>query len=300
MNDLKQTARSERRMTEDAFFSALAGVRLLALDLDGTLLTNDKRVTPRCAGAVSAAVDAGLIPVAVTGRPLSGIPEAVSSLPGLRYVISSNGAVTIDLHSGARLRAALLAPAAALEIVQLPIERGLIHSVFIDGIGYCEPAFYERQWAFFRDKPLAPYVQKSRRPVEDLRAKILGSDGVENIWCIARSTPERDDLNLIIRNGWRVQTSLTAALDVEVGDPEADKGLALLALADSLGLSRGQILALGDNGNDLGMLRLSGLAAAMANATPAVLAAAHYVTDSNEDDGAAKLIEALLARKHSF
>ena len=97
-----------------------------------------------------------------------------------------------------------------------------------------------------------------------------------------------------------MQTSLTAALDVEVGDPEADKGLALLALADSLGLSRGQILALGDNGNDLGMLRLSGLAAAMANATPAVLAAAHYVTDSNEDDGAAKLIEALLARKHSF
>ena len=293
MNDTKQTC----RMTEAAFFSALGGVRLLALDLDGTLLTDDKRLTPRCAGAVSAAVGAGVVPIAVTGRPLSGIPEAVAALPGLRYVICSNGAVTVDLRSGKRLRAALLDPAAALEIVRLPMERGLIHSVFIDGLGFCEPRFFEQQWAFFRDKPLAPYVKQSRFPVDDLTAKILGSGGVENLWFIARSTGERDELDAIIRGGWRVRTALTAALDVEVGDPAADKGLALLALADSLGVSRGQILALGDNGNDLGMLREAGLAAAMANATPEVLAAADYVTDSNENDGAAKLIEALLARK---
>ena len=283
------------RMTEADFFSALSGIRLLALDLDGTLLTDDKRLTPRCAGAVRAAVDAGLIPVAVTGRPLSGIPEEVAALPGLRYAICSNGAVTVDLHSGERLRAALLDPAAALEIVQLPIERGLIHSVFVDGVGYCEPQFFAQQWAFFRDKPIAAYVKKSRRPVEDLRACILGSGGVENVWFIARSTAERNELDALIRGGFRVQTSLTAALDVEVGDPAADKGLAILALARSLGLEREQILAIGDNGNDLGLLRAAGLAVATGNATADVLAAADYVTDSNESDGAAKVIEALLA-----
>ncbi len=289
--------RAEARMTEAAFLSALSGVGLLALDLDGTLLTDDKRLTPRSTAAIRAAVEAGLVPVAVTGRPLSGIPEEVAALPGLRYVISSNGAVTSDLLSGERLRAALLDPAAALEIVQLPIGRGLIHSVFIDGVGYCEPSFFAQQWAFFRDKPIAAYVKKSRRSVEDLSARILSCDGVENVWFIARSTAERNELDALIRAGFRVQTSLTAALDVEVGDPAADKGLAVLALARFLGMGREQILAFGDNGNDLGLLRAAGLAVAMGNAAEDVRRAADYVTDSNEDDGAAKVIEALLSAR---
>ena len=282
-------------MQSSDFFSALAGVRLLALDLDGTVLTNAKRLTPRTAAAISAAVEAGLIPVAVTGRPLSGIPAAVAAIPGMRYVISSNGAVTTDLLSGERMRAALLSPAEAIEIAQLPIERGLIHSVFIGGIGYCEPEFFRQQWAFFRSRPLAAYVKKSRRAVPDLRARTLGSDGVENVWLIARSTDERNELDAIIRAGWNVQTSLTAAYDVEVGHPEADKGLAVLELARSLGIAREQILAIGDNGNDLGMLRAAGLSVAMSNATEDVLRIADYVTDSNEDDGAAKVLEAILA-----
>ena len=271
------------------------GFRLLALDLDGTVLTNDKRVTPRTAAALRRAVAAGLIPVLVTGRPLAGLPEALTELPGLRYAITSNGAVTTDRLSGEKLRLTGLDSASAAAIVSLPIRRGLIHGVFVDGVGYCEPDFYTLEWDFFKDTPLADYVRKSRRPTEDLAALIAGADGrIENIWLIAHDQTERDELDGIIRRNWTVRTVLTAARDVEVGSPEADKGLALQELAHRLGIEKRQILAIGDNENDLGMLREAGCAVAMGNATPAVLREADYITDTNENDGAAMVIEALL------
>ncbi|MBR3360975.1 MAG: HAD hydrolase family protein, partial [Lachnospiraceae bacterium] len=82
----------------------LAKVKLLALDLDGTVLTDEKHVTERMAAALHAAVSAELITVYVTGRPLTGIPDELMAIPHIRYAITSNGAVTTDLQSGERLR----------------------------------------------------------------------------------------------------------------------------------------------------------------------------------------------------
>ena len=90
-----------------------------------------------------------------------------------------------------------------------------------------------------------------------------------------------------------VNTVLTAPTDVEVGSPLADKGQALTALANKLGISRRQILAIGDNDNDLGMLRAAGTAVAMGNATESVKAMADFTAPSNNEDGVASVLEAL-------
>lgn len=279
----------------DQMAKELSKVKLLALDLDGTILTDEKHVTPRMASALKAAVNAGLVTVYVTGRPLTGIPDELMAIPEIRYAITSNGAVTTDLMTGKRLRGAYLDNQAAKEIAKIPMERNLIHSVFVDGIGYCEQVFFKDQWALYMGTKHEPYIRKSRRGTDSINELIDRSDvGTENIWFMCHSQQERDELNQLIHSRWEVQTVLTAITDVEVGSRQADKGLALDDLAQRLCIAKEEILAIGDNENDLGMLRSSGITVAMGNATDSVMEMAMILTDTNEEDGAAKIIEKIL------
>ena len=120
-------------------------MKLLALDLDGTILTTDKQVTPRTREALTAAIRSGVEVVLVTGRPYLGLPDELLQIPGIRYAITSNGAVSTDLSNGQNLRASLLPPDIVQEIVKIPRKRDLIYNVFIDGAGYSEPHIYQRQ-----------------------------------------------------------------------------------------------------------------------------------------------------------
>jgi len=273
----------------------MAAIRLIAFDLDGTALTHDKRLTDRTVRALRRAIEAGAVVVPATGRPLSGVPEELLAIGGIRYVVSSNGAITTDVKTGERLRAACLDRAAAEAIVRLPMERGLIHSAFVDGLGYSEPAFFEMERNLFRGTPSEAYIRRSRRVVQRIGERLDEAAGrVENIWILAADADERRELDGMIRSGWNVKTVLTGEREIEVSHPDADKGVALKALACALGIGREEIFAVGDNENDIGMLRAAGFSVAMGNGTARAKAAAMSVTDTNEKDGAAKAIERAL------
>ena len=299
-------------LAEEKLSREKPAVRLIALDLDGTVLTDEKTVTPRTAKAIATAAERGITVVPVTGRPMSGLPEDLLKICGIKYVISSNGALTEDISSaavsgfsgkpgacagvtgGRTVRSEFLSRDTVEKIVELCVSHGATFNIFIDGLGYCLPQSYHDLITRFTGKPLDDYVKKSRRMTEDLDA-LLESSGsrVENIWIKAKDQAERDRLSSQIK-ALGARTVLTAATDVEVGSPQADKGLALNALAKALGIPRSQILAIGDNDNDLGMLREAGTAVAMGNATAAVKAMASYTTASNQDDGVAIVIESLI------
>ncbi|MBQ9031209.1 MAG: HAD family phosphatase [Parasporobacterium sp.] len=269
--------------------------QLIALDLDGTVLTNSKQVTERTKSSLRLAARAGMEIVLVTGRPFMGLPRELTDLPFIRYAITSNGAVSTDLSNGTRLRSALISNRDACEILRLPVQSGLIYNVFLDGIGYCDKPSFDKLLGFFVGTPLEGYVRDSRRPVEDVfRLTEEHPEGVENIWIMGRDREERDRLGSLIQNQWHLNTVFTAGTDVEIGVPEADKGAALRDLASSLGIGRDAILAFGDNENDLGMFRAAGTAVAMGNASDSVRQSADLVTASNEQDGVARMIEELL------
>jgi len=273
----------------------MADYRLIAFDLDGTILTNDKHLTSRTVTALQRAADAGAVLVPVTGRPFSGIPEEVLAVRGIRCAITSNGAVTTDPETGKVLRNVCVDRETAAQIVRLPMERGLIHSVFIGGLGYSEPPFSAIERRFFKSTEHEVYIRKSRRTADDLLDWIRTAPvEPENIWMIVRSAEEQEELDAFIRKSWPVKTILTGKSDIEIGNPEADKGLAVTALAEQLGIAQEQVLAFGDNSNDLSMLRAAGTGVAMANGTAEAKAAADLVTESNEADGVARAIERLL------
>lgn len=272
-------------------------IRLLALDIDGTILTREKQLTDRTKAAIEAAADAGIFVALVTGRPFYGIPDELMSLKGLGYVISSNGAVTTNLTENRILRTAYLDSKTALEIIALPRAYDLVYAVFTDGIGYTELEPFERHLSLIDNPGLEAYIRKSRRITYDMDRLLCNAEnGVENIWLIAHDQNERDKLNRRIRGTWDVQTVLTGKADIEIGSPLADKGMALSELASGLGVVKAEILAIGDSDNDIGMLKAAGRAVAMGNAEESVKSIAHSVTGSNHEDGAADVIEKLLIK----
>ena len=75
-------------------------IKMIGLDLDGTLLTEKKEITARTRKVLREALDRGIVVLAATGRPLSGIPEEIRSFPGMRYALTSNGAKVVDVQEG--------------------------------------------------------------------------------------------------------------------------------------------------------------------------------------------------------
>ena len=194
------------------------------------------------------------------------------------------------------LRHSYLEKETAVWVAKMCMEHGLMHSVFIEGKGYSEPHFHKMILDMFMGTQYEDYVKASRSSSEDIVAQIEDTaSGVENIWIRCSSRYERDMIDRSIRKHFPVNTVLTADTDVEVGNICASKGLALKELALSLGIRKNQVIAIGDNENDLDMLNESGIPVAMGNATDNVKAIASLITYSNEEDGAAEAIEQVIA-----
>lgn len=266
-------------------------VRLMALDLDGTLLDENKHVTPAVREAVGEAAARGIIPVPVTGRPLSGIPEEVMSLPGVHTCITSNGALCSE--DGREKFSAFLQEEIALAIARKAMGQGYLYSIFADGIGWEDERSHEALLAHFSGSPLLSYMEASRRPVTEWEAFQRAHGGrIENVWVRTKGAASADGLEeeILAAAGGHVLTLRTLPSDVETVSNLADKGKAVARLAGSLGISREEILAIGDSPNDIGLLSYAGIAVAMGNATQAVKDAASWETLDNRRDGAALAI----------
>ena len=275
---------------------------MIGIDLDGTLLTRNKVLTPAGRKALEEAVQAGLVVVPVTGRPFTGVPEEVLAIPGIRYVITSNGANTYDLELGKVLRKEHLPHSLAREILRQAPGENVIREIFLKGIGYHDPRTQKMLEARFSiAPPILAYINRSRRIVPDFEELLSDPTAhVENISLMFPSQEERDIvfdrlLKLEDRNkNLPIQILRPWKTDLEITHIQADKWLALKDLADRLGISAEEIMALGDGDNDRPMLREAGYSVAMGNAPDFVKETADVCTLDNENDGAAAAICAVL------
>ena len=265
-------------------------IRLLAFDLDGTVLNDRKQLTPRTLAALTAAAERGVALVPATGRTAAGLPAALLALPGVRYAITSNGARVMDLAAGRALRELYIPRAAALAAYDILAKYDCLADLFQDGAGYTTAA-HRAAAARFVPENLRAYVLNTRQVVPDLRAFIAGQErGIEKLTVFFLSEDER-------RRAWAEVAALgvdvvsSLPLNMEVNAAGVDKGAGLLALAGALGLSADALMAIGDGGNDTAMLRAAGLGVAMGNAFPEVKAAADFITADNNADGAARAVE---------
>ena len=267
-------------------------IRLIALDLDGTLFNEQKVIPPRTLEVLQAAMHRGVAVVPATGRPISGLPKALMALHGLRYALTSNGSRVMDLETGKALVEFSIPRDVVRRTIELLWTFDAQVSLFCDGQRICRRADVE-QLHLFIPPNMVDYVKNSGVQVENVLDYALdGEHTIEKINAFFTNDAERQRAwKALDALGLGVVITSSLPLNMEINAPGVTKGRGLMALAEHLGLDRAQVMACGDSGNDLDMIRRAGLGVAMANATPPVLEAADYVTLSNEEEGVAAAVE---------
>lgn len=268
-------------------------IRMIGLDMDGTLLTTEKELTEHTREVLREAIDRGVVVLPATGRPLAGIPEEVLKFPGVRYAVASNGARIVDLKESRVLYEDLVPYETGRRVLEICSRYDSMLEIYYDGVGYAEEEKLKHLDEYVPRLPMARYIASSRRPVADVRSMHEERKApTDKVQALFRTTEE-------CKKAWKEvekeipDIEITGALsnNIEVNAKGVNKGRGLMILGELLGIRREEIMAVGDGSNDIVMLREAGLGVAMENATDEVKAAADVITLSNDQEGAAAAIE---------
>ncbi len=267
---------------------------LIGLDLDDTVYTKEKKITEKTRQSILRANEEGAEIVFLSGRPYFGIRDEIFAFPDMHYLVTSNGALTLDPVKRTPFHGNFLKEDFVFETIERLRKEALFFNVFIGGIGYIEEKDYEAFLDRYKDSYLRSYIVSSRRPVKELEGKVRELQkegyGTENIWLLTDRKEKRDALYQEFSSK-ELNLLRTKDCDLEMVSPLADKGRELLYIASALGIEREKILAIGDSENDQGMIQAAGCGVAMGNASEATKRIADYVTEDNAHDGAAKAID---------
>ena len=271
-------------------------IRLIAFDLDGTLLNSDKVLTPRNREALERAAEKGILIVPTTGRLFKGIPSEIRQFPFLRYAVTINGAAVFDTETGDNLYRAEIPPEKAIEIMTYLDQFPVIYDCYKDNTGWMTQSMWDQAEIFAPNAYYVHSIRTNRKPVPELKEFLRQQGGsVQKIQLFSTDPELRTSLlrEIPLRFS-HLAVSSSVSRNVEINHENAHKGAALLALASHLGLDRSQVMAFGDGLNDISMIREAGIGVAMENAVEEVKAVADLITGSCEESGVADVIEQLL------
>jgi hydroxymethylpyrimidine pyrophosphatase-like HAD family hydrolase len=285
----------------EAFRTALQ-YRLIALDLDGTLLSSGHEVTPRTREALRAARERGIVAVIATGRTCQSARQ-FSRLIGGGPIICCNGASVLD-ETGAVVVQKAIPPAPLRRCLEICTEakllvecytpRGIVLDRPVAHMGaflrWVRPAMGPvkslfgviRTWHVNRVRPVFHLVKWSERRNSPPVLKLMLIGAAETLATVA----ER-----IRREAPGVEVTTSGPDNLEIMAGGVSKGYGLQQLGARLRIPREAMLAFGDSENDLEMLRYAGVGVAMGNGRPAVKAAADRIAPACYEDGVARIIE---------
>ncbi|WP_203246409.1 Cof-type HAD-IIB family hydrolase [Sporosarcina beigongshangi] len=257
--------------------------KLVAIDLDGTLLTDELIITPRTIQAIQKAVELGTVVTIATGRMYPSAKQFAQQLGINVPVITYQGAIIKEIASNEVLYERLIPADIAQQLVDIANEKDLHLQVYQDDILY---------GASESDKLIA-YSKKSKVPykVEPDLGKLANRGFTKALFIEASDDLDhlQDELRELF--GERAHISKSAVNYLEVTHPEANKGSALLHLASKLGIDRSETIGIGDNHNDIELIQTAGLGVAMGNAVQAVKDIADYTSLTNNEEGVCHAIE---------
>lgn len=270
-------------------------IKMIALDLDGTVFNDDKEISKKNREAIQKAIDAGVVVMPATGRHLFGLPEQLISIPGMQYAVTCNGAAIYDLKTKQLIYQDAIAWDEAADIVKEQMTMGNIPEIYADGQGYIDEIAFERMMAIDIPPVLKDYARKSKIRVKNLegmiRSEKKNSDKIHMLF--DRRYPQiRQEAFLVMQTHPHLTVGSAYPYNMEVNKDTANKGVALLKLGEMLGIARDEIMAIGDGENDLVMLQTIGFPVAMGNAVDVLKDCAKAVTLDNNHDGVAAAIEA--------
>ena len=274
----------------------MEGIKIIALDLDGTLLDSEKRLSEENRLALQQAADKGIEIVPTTGRIYAIIPEVVRKLPFIHYAITVNGAELYDVKNDRVLAKNELPWEKAVEIMQYLDGFDVVYDCYQNGGGYMTKAYLDKVGDYLTSDYFKEIYAKSRTPVPELKAYLREKgDGVQKLQFCTKDQALRAFLLQDLKERFDgVAVSAALAFNGEINDEKGHKGGALTKLCEHLGCTMENVMTIGDGANDITMLQMAGVSVAMENAAPEVKAAAKYVTGSCDESGVAQAIYKLI------
>ncbi|MBR5805124.1 MAG: HAD family phosphatase [Clostridia bacterium] len=274
----------------------MAEPKLIALDLDGTLLNTSKLLTKGNEEALRRAAEEGVQIVIATGRTYAIIPDFIRALDFVHYAIVANGSWVLKLSDMSVIYRAEIPCGRAIELMTYMDTLPVIYDCYMDGDAWMS----EYQWRMIDDYidniHYRKMVREFRRPVPDLKQFVAErGHGIMKTQCFFK---DRDFRPVMLREVAArfpdIAASSSLPNNVELNDVDSDKGKALLCLAEKLGIPRECTVAFGDGLNDITMLCAAGTGVAMKNADDEVKSIADVVADHCDNDGVASMISQMM------
>jgi Cof subfamily protein (haloacid dehalogenase superfamily) len=264
-------------------------IKLVATDLDGTLLTREMGLSRENREALERCIREDITVVIATGRSLSSVPEYVREIEGLRWLVCANGAKIYDNVTGEQLFSDCLSTEAIESVWDIIEDETIMKEVFYNGVPYTGQFSFDNLEDYGVPDYFADYVRATRKPVPDLAAFTRERQTeIENINFIYSG--DEDKLSLLHKLAeHRELYTLTTSLpfNFEIGGIGVDKSKAIDIIAKQAGISPDEVMCIGDNNNDVAMIRYAGVGVAVEDAVTAAKEAAEFITASNERDGVA-------------
>lgn len=289
-------------------------IKVIASDMDGTLLGDDHKPAPETLAAVKKACDAGIRFMIATGR---NFPGAMAELKDAELVCD------YIVGSGAEVRN----PQQEV-VVTHPISIELCRAIYeeirdyplsvtfcTDGYDYkigtpeeIEESLMLQMQLFFSNQPREELaksetywrIKKSTRSMSDMDELEAAGVPVYKLFLYSEDKAMLDEMNVRLQRNKDIAVASSFPTNLEITDVKAQKGPVLKEYIESLGYTMDEVMVLGDSLNDLSMISMDfGATVAMANADPEVKSAAKYITKSNTEFGVAYAIEELLKRQES-
>lgn len=286
--------------------------KLVAIDLDGTMLNQYGIVTQKTKNSIKKAQENGIEIMIASGRPIDSVKTISKEIGSENYFISGNGSIIYDIKKDEIIYENVLKKQKALEIIKICEENSIFYNVYTEKEIIAKNLQYnvlyyhkENLTKAEEDKTHINIVENIYDYIEKTEAKVLKvmiCDKHQTIFnAIMRKLKEVEDIEVlevshmsrkIIRQG--TEEIPIEYFYTEISAKNVDKWTALEFLKEKLQISSEEIVAIGDNVNDKKMIEKSGYGIAMWQSAPQIKEIADYVTDSNVDDGVANALDKLL------
>ena len=273
-------------------------IRLIALDLDDTIIMHGTDVSPLTLSAIQHVHSQGITVAISTGRLVRQIPAVLRNSPCIRYIIGANGGCIIDKETQEILSHSYLDKKQVKEIVQTGKRTNAGIYLNCEGVGYCDlKCLFMTIW-FIRRK----YSRAQRKEVSQLyRFRLLPlfglkrflsklDDPVYKVSCMYRREEIRAAQSDKYKDIKGISYAFVSGHGLEITADDATKGIAIGFLCDKMGISKQEVVAFGDSGNDMSMREYAGTFVAMGNASSEVKEIADFITGKVAEDGVAMFL----------
>lgn len=266
--------------------------KIIACDLDGTLLNTKMEISPENISAIKELSKRGVHFVPCTGRTFEEIPEIVRNLDGVRFFIHSGGAVVYDKETGDKIDMCMSKEQVAFVIDTLK-RYECFYTVRHNGKSYLDKTLQNKDFYYSHrlSDNCVKFLYTTNNAIDNFEEFCRSLDRVEMICTYFKFDSEKEECREIFKKAGVYSVVSSEYYNLEASDISAGKGKALLKLAEKLGFDKSQTIAMGDSKNDENAILLAGLSLVMSNGTDELKALADEIICSNDEHAVKYVLE---------